>query len=100
MALQQQKVRRIVWTGAIAAVTATGVWYGAGLKITKEKKQEIQKLREATPVEKIAQLEEARGVLLAKRGGLERKIREVELRRQGKSREESMAGMERRRPGS
>jgi hypothetical protein len=36
---QQQKIRRIVWTGAIAAVTATGAWYGAGLKTTSEIKQ-------------------------------------------------------------
>ena len=35
----KEKIRRVVWTGAIAAVTATGVWYGAGLKIAKEKKQ-------------------------------------------------------------
>lgn len=36
---QKQKIRRIVWTGAIASVTATGVWYGAGLKIQREQKQ-------------------------------------------------------------
>ncbi len=38
-AAQQQKIRRIVWTGAIASVTATGAWYGAGLKTTSEMKQ-------------------------------------------------------------
>ena len=37
--LSQQKIRRIVWTGAIAAVTATGAWYGASLKTKSEYKQ-------------------------------------------------------------
>jgi hypothetical protein len=38
---QQQKIRRIVWTVAIASVTATGAWYGAGLKTKSELKQVI-----------------------------------------------------------
>jgi hypothetical protein len=37
--MASQQTRRIVWTGSIAAVTATGAWYGAGLKIKKEHKQ-------------------------------------------------------------
>jgi dienelactone hydrolase len=39
MSAQQQKIRRIVWTAAIASVTATGAWYGAGLKTRSELKQ-------------------------------------------------------------
>jgi len=54
-------------------------------------------LREETPAEKIAQLEETRGGLIAKRIGLERKIQELEMRQNGATREESMAGKERRR---
>jgi hypothetical protein len=38
---QQQKIRRLVWTAAIASVTATGAWYGAGLKTKSELKQVI-----------------------------------------------------------
>jgi hypothetical protein len=38
---QQQKIRRIVWTAAIASITATGAWYGAGLKTKSELKQVI-----------------------------------------------------------
>jgi len=97
MSAQQQKIRRIVWTGAIAAVTATGAWYGAGLKTRSEIKQKQEKQREATPAEKIAQLEEQRGGLIAKRLGLERKIKELEMRANGATREESMQGQERRR---
>lgn len=32
-------VRRIVLTGAVAAITATGTWYGAGLKTQQERSQ-------------------------------------------------------------
>lgn len=39
--MSQQKIQRMVWTGAIAAVTATGAWYGAGLKT----RQEIEQVR-------------------------------------------------------
>ena len=119
--MASQQTRRIVWTGSIAAVTATGAWYGAGLKIKKEHKQvrslpplpshrnfsieayadqvaqEIQRRREATPAEKIALLEQSKGVLIAKKIGLEKKIHELEMRAQGATREESMVGRERRR---
>jgi hypothetical protein len=57
----------------------------------------VQKIREATPEEKIAQLEEIRATLVTKQRGIQRKIDEVERRRQGMTREESMMGQERRR---
>lgn len=116
---QQVKIRRIILTGAITAITVTGAWYGAGLKTKSEINQvslylpvqlsacsiltdrmmlqAVQQRREASPAERIAQLEERKGALVAKRFGLEKKIREVEARRKGTTREESMAGMERRR---
>jgi len=75
----------------------TGAWYGAGLKSKKEVKQVVQKQREATATEKIAILEEQRQGLMAKRYGLERKINELEMRANGATREESMAGQERKR---
>ena len=62
-----------------------------------QREQIAEKRREATPAEKIAQLEEQRGGLVAKRLGLEKKIRELEMRAQGATREESMQGQERRR---
>ncbi|KAI9732041.1 MAG: hypothetical protein M1818_007636 [Claussenomyces sp. TS43310] len=96
MSAQQLKIRRFVWTGAIAAVTATGAWYGADLKMTQEMKQMSQKQREATVDEKMAQLEERRGGLVAKRLGIERKIEELEARKNGATREESKVGRERR----
>ncbi|TVY56266.1 hypothetical protein LCER1_G002957 [Lachnellula cervina] len=92
-----QKIRRIVWTGAIASVTATGAWYGAGLRIQSDVKTDERKRYEATPADKIAVLEEQRGGLVAKRIGLEKKVREVELRAQGKTWAESREGQERKR---
>src|SRR5271170_6494169 len=104
--MSQQKIRRIVWTGAITAVTVTGAWYGASLKTRREIEQVcyitlsalpflflplfplsllfptlaaslqhrlththpqvVQKIHEATPEEKIAQLEEIRATLVTK----------------------------------
>jgi hypothetical protein len=65
--------------------------------LTGQFNQVVKKRREATPAEKIAQLEEQRSALVAKRLGLERKIRELEMRANGATREESMAGRERKR---
>jgi hypothetical protein len=36
---QRQKIRRILWALSITAVTATGAWYGAGLKMQQEVKE-------------------------------------------------------------
>jgi len=57
----------------------------------------VQKVREATPEEKIAQLEEIRATLVSKEMMIQRKIDEVERRRQGMTREESIIGQERKR---
>ena len=77
---QQATIRRVVLTGSIAAITATGAWYGAGLKTKRDTEREIKTRREATPAEKIAQLEEARSGLVARRIGLEKKIAGLQAR--------------------
>jgi hypothetical protein len=61
--------------------------------------QKRKQVQEATPAAKIATLEEKRGEMVAKRMGLEKKLKELEMRAQGATREESMAGQERKRPG-
>jgi len=43
---QQQKIRRFVMTGAVFAITATGAWYGAGLKT----QQEFEKVRQSREI--------------------------------------------------
>ena len=112
-------IRRSIWAISITAVTVAGAWYGAGLKMQQDHKkvcpdlpfafrlftiartygnvQAIEKQREATPAEIIAQLETQKGGLIAKRLGLEKKLHELELRNQGATRAESKAGMERKR---
>ena len=32
-------IRRVILTGSIAAISATGAWYGAGLKTQQEHKE-------------------------------------------------------------
>ncbi|MCJ1400906.1 hypothetical protein MMC11_004117 [Xylographa trunciseda] len=91
------KARRVVLTICVAAITATGAWYGAGLKAQQERNKEVVAVREATADERIAMLESARGELVAKKIGLERKIQELARRRSGMSREEAGRGSERRR---
>ncbi|KAF2190461.1 hypothetical protein K469DRAFT_559195 [Zopfia rhizophila CBS 207.26] len=78
---QAQAVRRWIWTGAITAITVTGAIYGAGLKSSQELKQEKKRLLEATPEQRIAQLEVARSELVTKKKELERKIAQVAARR-------------------
>ncbi|MCJ1393345.1 hypothetical protein MMC18_006218 [Xylographa bjoerkii] len=91
------KARRVVLTVSVAAITATGAWYGAGLKAQQERTKEVVAIKESTAAERIAMLESARGELIAKKIGLERKIQELERRRSGMSREEAGRGSERRR---
>jgi hypothetical protein len=38
-ALTTKSLRRYVLTGSVAAITATGAWYGAGLKTQQERDQ-------------------------------------------------------------
>jgi hypothetical protein len=57
----------------------------------------VKERLEATPAEKIKLLEEQKVGLLTKRHGIERKIKQLEMRGAGATRAESMAGMERKR---
>jgi len=87
----------MVFAVSITVVTISATLFGAGLKQDQQVKANKRKVREATPAEKIAVLEEHRGGLVAKRNGIERKIEEIRKRAAGMSREESMQGRERKR---
>ena len=78
-----QAIRRIIMTGSVAAITATGVWYGAGLKTKQEYKQERRTLLEAPPAERIQQLEAVRGQLVKRKEDLEEKIQELSAKQEG-----------------
>ncbi|MCJ1231075.1 hypothetical protein MMC12_007750 [Toensbergia leucococca] len=88
--------RIFVLTASVAAITATGAWYGAGVKTKQEIRKENKVRGEVSPTQKLFQLEQARGALVAKRIGLERKIMELEARQGGASSAEASAGRERR----
>ena len=86
------KVRRIVLTGAVAAITATGTWYGAGLKTQQERKQvsdiafdkrcqhilminkDNKATLEAAATDQLAQMEALRSQLVHRRDELQAKI--------------------------
>jgi len=100
MAEQQlaQTVRRWVMTGSVAAITAMGAWYGAGLKIEQDVKnvinthgqrflpitdvylQEKRQRIEATPEQQIQRLEDRRLRLMRDRNGIQRKLDEITAR--------------------
>lgn len=78
-------------------MTIAGTLYGAGLKTTSEVTAKKEVVVEAAPVERIAVLEDRRSALVAVKMGLEKKIREVEARANGATRQESLEGRERKR---
>ncbi|KAF7672012.1 hypothetical protein GT037_009911 [Alternaria burnsii] len=79
-----QTVRRWIMTGAVAAVTITGTIYGAGLKGQQEVKQQKRQILQATPEERIAQLQVARAELVVKKNEMERKMGQIAARRRAK----------------
>ncbi|KAK7754612.1 hypothetical protein SLS62_003395 [Diatrype stigma] len=74
------RLRPIVWTGAIAAITIMGTFYGAGLKTQQEYQAEKKQVLE-TPVEdRIAGLEQRRETLVSQKMPLERKLAGIRAR--------------------
>ncbi|KAK4998597.1 hypothetical protein LTR66_002196 [Elasticomyces elasticus] len=78
-----QTIRRYVLTISVAAITATGAWYGAGLKTRQELKQKRKSPIQPTPKDMIPQLEDARARLLQKKLTIEKKIEELLAKQQG-----------------
>jgi hypothetical protein len=76
-------------TGAVAAVTITGTIYGATLKSEQDVKKEKKRVLQATPEERIEQLEVARRDLVVKKTEMERKIATFHERRRAKQQAES-----------
>ncbi|KAI0384545.1 hypothetical protein F5Y04DRAFT_277919 [Hypomontagnella monticulosa] len=72
--------KRLVWTGAFAAVTIVGAIYGAGLKTQQEFHSEKQKIIESTPEDRIRDLEARRAALVTQKMPLERKLRDLRVR--------------------
>ncbi|KAL4758615.1 uncharacterized protein BDW70DRAFT_162412 [Aspergillus foveolatus] len=75
-----QKVKKLVLTGAVTAVTIAGTLYGAGLKTQQEVSQQTQKAREITLDERIASLQSTRQVLIGKKELVEKQMRDLDAR--------------------
>ncbi|KAI1851956.1 hypothetical protein JX265_008238 [Neoarthrinium moseri] len=83
-------LKRVIWTGAFAAVTIVGALYGAGLKTQQEYKAERQQIVEATPEQRIKDLEKRRGALMAQKIPLDRKLHDLQARMRAKEAEEQL----------
>ncbi|KAL4924032.1 uncharacterized protein BDV17DRAFT_295845 [Aspergillus undulatus] len=75
-----QKVKRLVLTGAVTAITIAGTLYGAGLKTEQEVAQHAQKAREITLDERITSLQNQRQNLVGKRKLVEKQMCELDAR--------------------
>ncbi|KAI0012030.1 hypothetical protein F4779DRAFT_614982 [Xylariaceae sp. FL0662B] len=73
-------MKRMIWTGAFAAVAIVGAIYGAGLKTQQEYKAEKKQIIEASVEDRIRGLEEHRASLARQKLALEEKLAVVRLR--------------------
>ncbi|KAI1766091.1 hypothetical protein GGR53DRAFT_487375 [Hypoxylon sp. FL1150] len=89
--LSGRTLRRLIYTGAFAAVTAVGAIYGAGLKTQADRKQEVRRIVEAPPEERVLDLEARRAALLTQRRPLDAKLEEVRRRIRAREEEEEAA---------
>ncbi|KAI0503013.1 hypothetical protein F5B22DRAFT_578193 [Xylaria bambusicola] len=72
--------KRMIWTGAFAAVTIVGTIYGAGLKTQQEYRAEKKQILETSIEERISALEARRAQLVRQKQPLEKKREELQLR--------------------
>lgn len=84
-------VKRLIYTGAFAAVTVVGAIYGAGLKTRREREQEVHRIVEAPPEDRIRDLEGRRAALLAQRRPLDAKLADLRARIRAQQEEEKAA---------
>ncbi|KAG5925890.1 hypothetical protein E4U42_003845 [Claviceps africana] len=71
---RQEKLKRGIWSVAIAAVICVGAITGAQLKTDKQKKEAISQFRTTSTADQIAILEVQRNHLLQQKADLERKL--------------------------
>ncbi|KAF2458382.1 hypothetical protein BDY21DRAFT_342357 [Lineolata rhizophorae] len=88
----QQKLRRIVLTVGVAAISITGAYYGAGLKVQQDHKKERKRILELSYEERIAQMETSREKLVRRKDELEKKVAEVRARIQSRKEAEMESG--------
>ncbi|PLB49250.1 hypothetical protein P170DRAFT_475551 [Aspergillus steynii IBT 23096] len=74
------KAKRLVLTAAVTSITIAGTLYGAGLKSGQEVTQAAQKAREVSIDERISALRNTREELAAKKGLVEKQMKDLEVR--------------------
>lgn len=74
------KIKRIIYTGAFAAVTVMGTIYGAGLKAQGDFKAEKKQVMEMPIEERIKILEDQKAKLLSLKRPLEKKLVDIRAR--------------------
>ncbi|KAI9725759.1 MAG: hypothetical protein M1828_002642 [Chrysothrix sp. TS-e1954] len=85
-----RKVRGAVYAVAAVAIVASGAWLGASLKTASQDKEARKKRFEATPDERIAQLESVKYRLLSAKEDVEGKMRRLEERKAAKAKRQEM----------
>ncbi|KAF2860782.1 hypothetical protein K470DRAFT_246723 [Piedraia hortae CBS 480.64] len=69
--------RPLLLTVCCAAITVTGAWYGAGLKIREEKAKEREEYAQTSVAEKIRKLEDFKAGLVRQRSEIEEKVARI-----------------------
>ncbi|KAL1847385.1 hypothetical protein Daus18300_013970 [Diaporthe australafricana] len=76
----RQNLRRVVLTGAFAAVTAVGAITGARLKDEKDVVKQKEKVQEMPIVDRIAMIDTRRAELLRTKEALDKKLERLQQR--------------------
>ncbi|KXL50394.1 hypothetical protein M433DRAFT_2097 [Acidomyces richmondensis BFW] len=66
--------RIYILTASVAAITATGAWYGAGLKTRQEFRRDRRTILETSPAKRIEEMEAFKALLLQRKAELQAKI--------------------------
>ncbi|KXT11701.1 hypothetical protein AC579_6980 [Pseudocercospora musae] len=76
--MSSNKLRLYATTASVAAITAAGAWYGAGINIRQEHKQQetttLQQQQQQPAAERISQLQVSKKKLIQQREELQKKI--------------------------
>ncbi|BCS02908.1 uncharacterized protein AKAW2_61172S [Aspergillus luchuensis] len=75
-----QKIRRIVLTGAVTVITIAGSLYGAGIKTGQQVTQQAQKTQEVTIDDRIDGLRSMRQNLVSKKELVEKQLRDLDVK--------------------
>ncbi|KAJ6008684.1 hypothetical protein N7499_001265 [Penicillium canescens] len=73
-------VKRLILTAAVTSITITGTLYGAGIKTNQEIAETAKQRQESTFDEQMKALQGMRSNLTARKGIIEKQIRDLDAR--------------------